>query len=441
MFENLTSRLQAVLRDLSRSGKLRPEDVESTLRQIRLALLEADVDYDVVRQLVARVAEQAAGAALPVGADPARQVAAFMHSALVETLGQPGELSQQGVPPRAILLAGLQGSGKTTTAAKLAGWIQRAGHRPLLVAADGKRLAAREQLQALGQRLGLSVYLPSAEPIAAMVEQARAQAGEQGADYVVFDTAGRSQLDDALMAELRTISQHAQPIETLLVVDAMTGQEAVRIAKGFNDDLALSGLILTKTDGDARGGAAISMRSVTGVPIKFLGTGEGLADLEPFEPDRLASRILGMGDMTGLLETAQEAVDLPAAERSMQRLRSGSFSLEDFADQLGQVQRLGPLGKVLNMLPAGVLPAGFDSIDHQQIDGQLRRTKAILSSMTRQERQRPDLLNASRKRRVAAGSGTSVQSVNQLLRQHRQLAKLMKHIGKAGLASSFPGIS
>jgi signal recognition particle subunit SRP54 len=439
MFENLTGRLQAVLRDLGRRGKLRPEDLDSALRQIRLALLEADVDYDVVRRMLEAVAERAVGADVPVGADPARYVAGIMHAALVETLGEPAELQGPGSAPQAVVLVGLQGSGKTTTAGKLAGWLAGHGRRVLLVAADRQRPAARQQLQILGQRIPVPVHLADEEPVAVMVERAMTAARQADSQYVIFDTAGRSQLDEPLMTELAAIGQHAQPVETLLVVDAMTGQQAVHVAQGFDESIPLSGLILTKVDGDSRGGAAISIRSVTGIPIKFLGTGEALDDLEQFDPDRLASRILGMGDMVGLMETAQEAVDPNEAGRTLKRLQTGSFDLEDFINQLDQVQRLGPLGKVLNMLPAGVLPAGLGTINHGQLEHRLQRTRAILNSMTRQERRRPDLFNASRKRRVAAGSGTSVQEVNQLLRQHKQMAKLMKRMGNAGLTGSVPG--
>jgi signal recognition particle subunit SRP54 len=440
MFESLTERLQRVFHDLSRRGKLRERDVDSALREIRLALLDADVHFTVVKQLLARVRTRAQGADITVGLNPAQEVMRIMHEELAAQLGAPGGLRLDGSKPRLVLLAGLQGSGKTTTAAKLAKRLRSSGERPLLVAADVHRPAAVAQLRKLGERVSVPVFAQDGatapEILAAGLEQAQQAANS----VVIADTAGRSQLDDEMMTELARIWSVREPSESILIADAMTGQQAVHIAGGFADALPLTGLILTKMDGDARGGAAISMRSVTGVPILFIGTGESLDALEPFQPGRLASRILGMGDIATLVEKAQASVDVSSAEQQVRRLQRGEFDLEDFAGQLQQVQSLGPLGKVLDMLPANMLGGAMANVDPVAVEQQVKRTKAILDSMTPGERRDPKVLNGSRKRRIAAGSGTSVQEINQLLHQYRQMKKMFKHMGGGGLGNLIPGL-
>jgi signal recognition particle subunit SRP54 len=434
VFETLTNRLQDVFRGLRRHGTLKPEDIDAAMREIRMALLEADVHYQVVKDLLAKVREKALSAEVSRALNPAQQVIQILHQQLVETLGEPGMLELKGEKPRVILLVGLQGSGKTTTAAKLARELSSNGERVWLIAADPYRPAAIEQLEILGEEIGIPVFgSQELEPpvlVARGVEQAR----KGGASAVIVDTAGRLQIDAVMMAELEQILKAVKPSEVLLVADAMTGQQAVQIAQGFDDRLNLTGMILTKMDGDARGGAAISMRTVTGVPIKYIGVGESRDALQRFEPGRLASRIMGMGDVMTIIEKAQDAVEIEEAERQAERLLAGEFTLEDFAEQLKMMRNMGPIGKILDMLPAGMANGQLD-IDHQEAEQRVRYTQAILNSMTREERRKPELLNASRKRRVASGSGTSVQEVNQLLRQYRQMRKLFKQIGKRGLPS------
>jgi signal recognition particle subunit SRP54 len=429
VFETLTSRLQAVFKDLGRSGKIRKEDLEGALRQLRLALLEADVDYQLVAAVLERVRLQAEGEVVSRAINPSQQILRILHAELVSSLGPPAPLGLKGEKPRLIMLVGLQGSGKTTSAAKLAAWLRLRGERPWLIGADVRRPAAGEQLRQLAERCGVQVYAGSdSDPIRAAQDGLQA-AARAGASVAILDTAGRSQIDEELMNELRAVWQAVHPTEVLLVADAMTGQAAVDIARGFGQALKLDGLILAKMDGDARGGAAISMRAVTGVPIKFLGNGEALDALEPLDPERLAGRILGMGDVLSLLERAERKLDRPAAEKSAARLIRGEFSLDDFAEQLQQVRRLGSIGQVLQMLPGQPAP----QFDEAGMERQLVRTQAILNSMTAVERRKPDLLNASRKRRIATGSGTSVQEINQLLRQYRQMQKVFKQVGKRGL--------
>jgi signal recognition particle subunit SRP54 len=429
----LTGRLQEVFQSLGRRGKLRESDVEGALRDIRLALLEADVNYQVVRDLLSRVRQRALGKEVSRALNPSQQVIRILHEELVEALGRPGRLDLKGPSPRTIMLVGLQGSGKTTSAAKLGLRLQSKGERVWLVAADPYRPAAFEQLKVLGEEHNLQVLGdPSLEP-PLLCAQAVARAEDGGATAVIFDTAGRSQIDERMMRELQAIQARVDPNEVLLVADGMTGQEAVRIAQGFHESLGLTGLILTKMDGDARGGAAISMRSVTGVPIKFIGTGESRDALENFEPDRLASRILGMGDVMSLIERAESTYDQRQAEEQVSRLMQGEFTLEDYAQQLRQLRRMGPLSKILEMMPSGIgaFPAG---VDGHLAERQVIRTQAILSSMTPYERQRPEVLNASRKRRIARGSGTSVQEINQLIRSYRGMKKLFKNLGKGGMS-------
>jgi signal recognition particle subunit SRP54 len=439
MFESLTERLQGVFKNLSRRGTLRESDVDEALREIRLALLEADVNYVVVKDLLAAVRERSLGSEVSRALKPSQQVIKILNEEMVSALGQPARLDLTGPSPRVLMLVGLQGSGKTTTAAKLAKWLRSRGERIWLVAADPYRPAAADQLKVLGEDLDIPVFSdPTLSP--PDLCQAGVENGSKGgATVVILDTAGRSQIDAEMMDELQAVQNRVNPKEIILVADAMTGQEAVNIAKGFQESVPLTGLILSKMDGDARGGAAISMHSVTGVPIKFIGTGEGMDALETFEPERLASRILGMGDMISLIEKAESVYQQEQAEEQVGKLLSGGFTLEDFADQLTQMQRMGPMNKILELLPSGF--GGVASqIDGQAAEKQMLRSRAIIQSMTPQERRKPELLNGRRRRRIAAGSGTTVQEVNQLLRSYKQMKKMFKLVGKKGLKGLPPGI-
>ncbi len=425
IFQSLSTKLQDVFDQLGRRGKLTEADVDVALRQVRLALLEADVHFSVVKGFLDRVRARAVGAEVSKALNPAQQVIKIVNEELIATLGEPGKLNLKGPQPRVILLVGLQGSGKTTTAAKLAQRLRGQGERVLLVAADPYRPAAVEQLETLGRAIDVPVYTGQARPPDLCAEAVRA--GErQGKTAVIVDTAGRQQLDSMMMSEILAIKEGIRPVEVLLVADAMTGQEAVRIAESFHQQVTLTGLVLTKVDGDARGGAAISMRAVTGVPIKFLAVGEKTDALELFDPGRLASRILGMGDMLGLIERA-EAMDQQAAQKTAEKLISGEFTLEDFVAQLREVKKMGPVGQLMGMIPG--LSGPRMQIDEREVEQQLTSTEAIINSMTVRERRRPDVLNASRKRRIAAGSGTQVYQVNQLLKQYKDMQKLMKQLG------------
>jgi signal recognition particle subunit SRP54 len=432
VFENLTDRLNGVFKQLSRRGKLSENDVDAAMREVRLALLEADVHYSVVKDFVARVRERAVGQEVSKALNPAQQVIKIVNEELIATLGEPERLNLSGPKPRVVMLVGLQGSGKTTAAGKLARMLRSQGERVMLVAADPYRPAAVTQLQTLGDSLNVPVF---AEPGVAPPDLA-AHASTKGViggfTVLILDTAGRSQLDDELMSELRSISDKVAPTEVLLVVDSMIGQEAVNIAAGFRDSVQLTGLILTKIDGDARGGAAISIRSVTGVPIKFLGTGEGLDAIEVFDPERLSSRILGMGDVLGLIERAEATLDEQTARDQAERMMSGEFTLEDFAEQLSQVRKMGPISQLMGMLPGGMGQIA-DQVDPQDAEKQLKKTEAIISSMTRGERRNPKVLNASRRRRIASGSGTEVQDVNRLLKQFKQAQRMFKTLKKSGM--------
>jgi signal recognition particle subunit SRP54 len=432
LFENLTDRLNNVFNQLRRRGKLSENDVDVAMREVRLALLEADVHYGVVKDFVARVRERSIGAEVSKALNPAQQVIKIVNEELIATLGEPERVNLSGPKPRVLMLVGLQGSGKTTAAGKIARLLRSQGERVMLVAGDPYRPAAIQQLQTLGERLNVPVYTESGVLPPELVAKAHSKAQNGGYTVLIVDTAGRSQLDDELMNELRAITRRVETAETLLVVDAMIGQEAVNIAQGFRDAVQLTGLILTKIDGDARGGAAISIRSVTGVPIKFLGTGEGLDALEVFDPGRLSSRILGMGDMLGLIEKAEAAFDEKVAREQAEKMMSGEFTLQDFADQLRQVRRMGPIGQLLEMLPGG-LGQISRSVDPQDAERQLKMTEAIINSMTRGERRNPHILNASRRRRIARGSGTEVQDVNRLLKQYREAQRLFKTIKKTGM--------
>jgi len=439
MFESLSGKLQEIFNRLGKRGILREEDVNAVLREIRLALLEADVNYRVVKDFVARVRDKAVGEEVSRALNPSQQVIKIVHDELVRTLGEPGRLDFRGKVPHVIMLVGLQGSGKTTMVAKLALHLRSSGRMPLLVAADTYRPAAITQLEVLGRQLNVPVYSErdGSKPTD-ICWRALEEARRRGADLVILDTAGRLQIDDDMMAELEAIRDRVHPSEVLLVADAMTGQEAVHIAEGFHQRVGLTGLILTKIDGDARGGAAISMREVTGVPIKFLGTGEKVAALELFHPDRLASRILGMGDVLSLIERAEAAFDAQQAVQMEKKLQKGSFDFGDLLEQLRQVRKMGPLGDVLSMIPgAGRLLKGAD-LDQTQTDKSMQHIEAIILSMTPGERRNPRLINGSRRRRIASGSGTTVQEVNQLLAQQRQLAKMMKRVSQNKLRGVMP---
>ena len=434
MFSTLSDRLQNTFNQLTRRGKLSEADVDSALREVRLALLEADVHFSVVKSFLDRVRARAVGAEVSRALNPAQQVIKIVNEELIATLGEPGRLNLKGPQPRVILLVGLNGAGKTTLAAKLAAKLRSLGERVLLVAADLQRPAAVQQLQTLGQAVDVPVFTGSSTP-PEVAGQAVAAGEKQGKTVVIIDTAGRRQIDDALMDELAAIRDRTHPVETLLVADAMTGQEAVRIAEGFHKKIGLTGLVLTKIEGDARGGAAISMRTVTGVPIKFLGTGEKTDALEVFDPSRVASRILGMGDLLGLIEKAEANLDRENAQKAAEKLVSGSFTMEDLLSQLREVRKMGPIGQLLGMIPG--LSGPNVKIDEQDAERQMKRTEAIIFSMTPRERRNPDILNGSRKRRVAAGSGTTVYEVNQLIKQFKDMQKLMKQMaGRRG----FPGL-
>lgn len=431
MFENLTQRLNGVFQQLRRRGRLSEADVDTAMREVRLALLEADVHYTVVKDFINRVRERAVGQEVSKALNPAQQVIKIVNEELIATLGEPERLNLSGPRPRVMMLVGLQGSGKTTAAAKLARLLRSQGERVMLVAADPYRPAAIKQLQTLGERVGAPVFSQEDMVPPDLVAQAFDQAQKGGISVLIVDTAGRSQLDQQLMDELRAISRKVPPAEVLLVVDAMIGQEALHVAEGFRDAVRLTGLILTKMDGDARGGAAISIRSVTGVPIKLLSAGEGLDALEVYNPSRLASRILGMGDVLGLIERAEQALDEQTAREQAEKMMSGQFTLEDFAQQLRQVRKLGPLGQLLEMLP-GNLGQAARSISPEEAEKQLKVTEAIINSMTVKERRHPEILNASRRRRIARGSGTDVQVVNRMLKQFREAQRLFKTLQKTG---------
>jgi signal recognition particle subunit SRP54 len=431
MFQSLSNRLQTVFQNLTGRGKLTEADVDAALREVRTALLEADVHFSVVKGFLDRVRARAIGVEVSKALNPAQQVVKIVNEELIATLGEPGRLNLRGAQPRVIMLVGLQGSGKTTTAAKLAKRLRAQGERVLMVAADLQRPAAVAQLQTLGAAIDVPVHTGNAPPPQLCAEAVRA--GEkQGKTVVILDTAGRLQIDELLMHELTAIRDATKPVEVLLVADSMTGQEAVRIAEGFHKHVGLTGLILTKVDGDARGGAAISMRSVTQVPIKFLGVGEKTDGLEVFDPTRLSGRILGMGDILGLIERA-EAMDKQKAQQTAEKMVSGQFTLDDLVNQLREVKKMGPIGQLMGMIPG--LSGPKMQIDEKAAEDQLKYVEAIINSMTPRERRNPDILNGSRKRRISAGSGTTVYEVNQLLKQYKDMQKLMKQMGgKKGLA-------
>jgi signal recognition particle subunit SRP54 len=433
MFESLSEKLNGVFSQLSRKGRLTEQDVDTALREVRIALLEADVNFKVVRSFVAAVRERAIGEDVLTGLNPAQQVIKIVNDELIAMLGSDVQrLTTASAPPTAIMLVGLQGSGKTTTAGKLALQLRKSGNRPLLVACDPYRPAAVKQLQTLGKQLDIPVLADERKKPPELAQAAVKEAQANGYNYLVLDTAGRLHIDDQLMRELTDIKRRVNPTEVLFVADAMTGQDAVKVAEAFNQQVGISGVILTKMDGDARGGAALSLRSVTGVPIKYIGVGEKLDALEPFHPDRIASRILGMGDVLTLIERAQSAVDEEQALALEKKIRSARFDLEDFLGQLQQVKKMGPLDQILKLIP-GVSSA----MRGQQLpsfeDKQFKRIEAIIQSMTPDERRNPEIIGGSRKRRIARGSGTTPADINQLLNQFRQMQRMLKQLGRGQL--------
>jgi signal recognition particle subunit SRP54 len=445
MFEALTQRLEAIFDRLRGAGRLTEENIQEALREVRVALLEADVNFKVVRSFVERVRERAVGQEVLHSLTPGQQVVKIVHGELVDLLGGAAHrLAMAPRPPTVIMVLGLQGSGKTTSVAKLGRHFQREGFRPLLVAADIYRPAAIEQLRVLGRELSLPVSGEEGRPPAEIARDAVAQAAEQGWNPVLLDTAGRLHIDEAMVDELKVLRREVKPHHVLLVVDAMTGQDAVTMAQRFHQEVGYDGVVLTKLDGDARGGAALSIRTVTGKPIVFCGVGERVDALEPFHPDRMASRILGMGDVLSLVEKAQATVDAGKAEELAKKIREDSFTLEDFAEQLRQLRKMGPLDQILDMVPffKGA-KVGAAELDAESKD--LGRFEAIIGSMTPSERQTPAIINGERRTRIARGSGTSVQDVNRLLKQYAQLRKMMKdmkgmgaRLGKKDLRRAMP---
>jgi signal recognition particle subunit SRP54 len=441
MFESLSQKLNTIFNKISSKGRISERDIEETLKEIRLALLEADVNFKVVREFIENIRVKAVGSDLLKSISPGQQVVKIVNDELINILGSgSSKLINADKMPSILMLVGLQGSGKTTTSAKIANFLNKNGQKPLLVACDVHRPAAIDQLEVLGQKLGVTVY--SQKDTDNPVDICRnAIKRAQNSDYswVILDTAGRLHVDEEMMEELRLIRDCADPIETLLVVDSMTGQDAVNSAQSFHDLIGLTGVIMTKLDGDARGGAALSINKVTGTPIKFIGIGEGIDDIELFHPDRLASRILGMGDVVTLVERAQETISEERMKDMESKIRKATFDLEDFLEQIQQIKKMGPFSQILEMIP------GFSSISskmsQQDINGDsIKSVEAIVYSMTPGERRNPDILNGSRRRRIALGSGTSAQQVNQLLNQFRQMKKMMKQMSSGKMPSGMPGM-
>lgn len=440
MFENLTEKLQRTFKSLRGQAKLTEENIGEAMGEIRRALLEADVNIGVVKQLVEQIRTKALGTEVMTALSPGEQVVKVVRDELIEVLGKDtAKLKFASQPPSVILMAGLQGSGKTTTAGKLAAWLKKGGHRPMLVSVDVYRPAAREQLKIVADAIKANLYqgTPEAEPNTATVErlarEARREAVNSGCDTLIVDTAGRLHIDDQLMDEMQSLKKLLSPSEILFVADAMTGQDAVRSADEFHKKLSLTGVVLTKMDGDARGGAALSIRHVTGQPIKFIGVGEKSDALEPFHPDRIVGRILGMGDILSLIERAEERIDKKKAEEFAKKALTGDgFSLEDFRDQLRQVKKLGSLQSIVKMLPSIGPFQGMQQVADKVDEKELVRVEAIINSMTQHERDHHEVINGSRRKRIARGSGTSVQEVNQLLRQYAQMRKMFKSMSKSG---------
>ena len=439
MFDALSERLRKTLGSLTGRGRVSEADVDAAMREVRLALLEADVNFKVVKDFVARVRERATGAEILASLTAGQQVVKIVNEELVTLLSAGDRTFHLTGAPAVVVLVGLQGSGKTTSAAKLARYLVRQGRRPILVAADPYRPAAADQLETLGRSLDVPVFrAPTGTSVLAIAKGGVDAARKQVRDVVILDTAGRLTVDAPLMAEIADLAAALKPAETLLVVDAMTGQEAVHVAEAFAAAVPVTGLVLTKIDGDARGGAALSISAVTGLPVKFLGTGEKTDALEPFYPDRLAGRILGMGDVLTLIERAQETYDEKQTARMTEKLRKNSFTLEDMLEQMEQVQKMGPIGQLIEMIPGmgGMAKQAQASVER----GDLKRVQAIIRSMTPQERRDPNVLNGSRRRRIAQGSGTRLQDVNQLVKQFGELQKMMKQMSGGRFSRRIPGL-
>jgi signal recognition particle subunit SRP54 len=432
MFETLTEKLQGAFRSLRGQGTLSESHVETALREIRLALLEADVHFKVVKDFLARVRERALGQDVLKSLTPDQAVIRVVRDAMIELLGgdTPPRLETSSRLPSVVLMTGLQGSGKTTSTAKLGRWLTNAGHHPLLVSTDVYRPAAREQLRSFGQQNGLKVHHPEGvnDP-RALLRAALDEARAVGHEFVLVDTAGRLHIDDELMTELTQLKELAQPSEVLYVADAMTGQDAVRSAEEFHKRVGITGIVLTKLDGDARGGAALSAAAVTGQPLKFVGLGEKADAFELFQPERMVSRILGMGDVLSLIERAEQAIDRDKAEEMVRKLRRSEFTLEDFREQMTQIRKLGPLDQIVSMIPG---MGQVKNVDTEAGEREMRRSAAIIDSMTQRERRDPAVINGSRRKRIAGGSGTTVEDVNRLLKQFAQTRKLMKTLGGGG---------
>jgi signal recognition particle subunit SRP54 len=433
MFEGLSEKLSGIFDALTRRGVLSDEDVAAALREVRRALLEADVALEVVRAFTDKVRERAVGANVVKSVTPGQMVIKIVNDVLIETLGANADpINLEAAPPVAIMMVGLQGAGKTTTAAKIAKRLRdREKKRVLMASLDVKRPAAQEQLAVLGRQIGIDTLpiVPGQTPVQ-IARRAEETARLQGFDVVILDTAGRTHIDEPLMAEMAEIKAATKPHEILLVADALTGQDAVNLAKNFNERVGITGIVLTRVDGDGRGGAALSMRAVTGKPIKLIGTGEKVDDLDEFHPQRIANRILGMGDIVSLVEKAAQTIDAEKAMRIADKMRKGKFDLEDLSDQLAQVEKIGGLSGIMGMLPG--MAKMKDQISAANLDGRvIKRQRAIISSMTKEERRNPDILKASRKKRIAAGAGAKVEEINRLLKQHRQMADMMKAMGGA----------
>lgn len=440
MLESLAEKIQGTLKKLRGKGKLNARDVDAAMKEVRMSLLEADVNYRVVKDFVARIHERASGAEVMESLTPGQQVVKIVHEELQELMGGTGKgLEEAAEPPTVVMLVGLQGSGKTTTCGKLGRWLASRGHRPLLVAADLQRPAAVKQLQVIGEQVEVPVFAAeeAGDPVR-LVDDALQHCRARGQDFLLVDTAGRWHVDEDLMTSLREMKEILHPHHVLLTVDAMTGQEAVNVAQSFQEYLSLSGIILTKLDGDTRGGAALSIRQVTGCPVLFTGTGEKLDELEYFHPDRLASRILGMGDVLTLIEKAEAAVDRQDAQKMEEKLRAGDFNFEDFLEQMDQIRHMGPLDQLVGLLPGMGRVKGLQNMVPDEKD--LERIKAIISSMTREERRHPSIIDGSRKRRIARGSGTTVQDINRLLKQFQQSRKMMRSLQQMEKRGKSPGL-
>src|SRR3954471_22042542 len=447
MFDNLSDKLQRAFKNLRGQGKLSEENIGEALREIRLALLEADVNVKVVKELIDHVREKALGTEVMTALSPGEQLVKVVHDELANLLGHDtAKFKFSSQPPTVVLMAGLQGSGKTTTSGKLANWLKKGGHRPMLVSVDVYRPAARDQLKVVADAIKAPIYVgdlqaANTENVVRLAKEARREAASYGCDVLIVDTAGRLHIDEQLMEEMQALKTTLNPSEILFVADSMTGQDAVKSADEFHKKLTLTGVVLTKMDGDARGGAALSIRNVTGQPIKFIGIGEKYDALEPFHPDRIVGRILGMGDILSLIEKAEEKIDKKKSEEFAKKVLAGDgFALHDFREQLRQVKKLGSLSSIVKMMPSVGPFAGMQKVADNFDEKELVRVEAIINSMTNYERDHHEAINGSRRKRIARGSGTSVQEVNQLLRQYAQMKKMFKSMGRGKLDRRFAGL-